>query len=231
MEGFGPVAVKAGDAHFRDMEDWEKRMWGLTRNTLAPGITIDWFRHGIERMVPADYLSFAYFNKWCANYLMLMLDNGTITIEDVKRGHVERPYSPAAAKTLDDTLGINRKANISFEIEALTEPAYAVGQTVRTRRHIPEITPVCRAMPAMRGGLSSPFTAAMRCPTRAQRATMWADIFTRSPSRPPNSGGGERTRATLSRWTSGRPILPGLTILLPHQSGCSMSPGRRRPSR
>jgi nitrile hydratase beta subunit len=136
MEGFGPVPVKAGDAHFPDLEDWEKRMWGLSRNALAPGITIDWFRHGIERMVPADYLSFAYFNKWCANYLMLMLDNGTITMEDVKRGHVENPEPPAAAKTLGDTLEINRKANFNFTIEALAAPVFAVGQRVRTHRHI-----------------------------------------------------------------------------------------------
>lgn len=40
MEGFGPVPVKTGDADFRDIESWEKRMWGLSRNNLAPGITV-----------------------------------------------------------------------------------------------------------------------------------------------------------------------------------------------
>jgi nitrile hydratase len=135
MQGFGPVPVKTGDAHFREISDWEKRMWGLSRNTLAPGITIDWFRHGIERMVPADYLGFVYFSKWCTNYLMLMLDNGTITMADVKRGHVEDPDPPAAVKTLDDTLKITRKAGVSFETEAPTEPAFIVGQAVRTHRH------------------------------------------------------------------------------------------------
>lgn len=139
MEGFGPVPVKTGDAHFRDIEDWEKRMWGLSRwrDALAPGITIDWFRHGIERMAPANYLRFSYFNKWCANYFMIMLDNGTITMEDVKRGHVVLPDPPAAAKTLEDTLRINSKSDISFETEALTEPAFLVDQAVRTHRHMP----------------------------------------------------------------------------------------------
>lgn len=137
MQGFGPVPVTTGDAHYRDIGCWEKRMWGLARSALAPGITIDWFRHGLERMVPADYLSFAYFNKWCANYLMLMIDNGTITMEDVKRGHVEDPDPPAAAKTVEDLLEITRTANVSFEIEPLTEPAFAVGQTLRTRRRMP----------------------------------------------------------------------------------------------
>lgn len=137
MEGFGPVPTESGDAEFRDLAEWEKRMWGLARSTLAPGITIDWFRHGVERMVPADYLGFAYFNKWCANYLMLMLDNGTITMDDVRRGHVDAPDPPAAARTLADTLEITRKAGVSFATEARTEPAYSTGQTVRTRRHMP----------------------------------------------------------------------------------------------
>lgn len=87
-------------------------------------------------MVPADYLSFAYFNKWCANF-MLMLDNGTITMEDVKRGHVESPDPPAVAKTLDDALKINSKADFSFEIEAPTEPGFAIGQAVQTHRQMP----------------------------------------------------------------------------------------------
>ena len=102
MEGFGPVRVKTGDAAFRDLKTWEKRMWGLARSSLARGTTIDWFRHCVENMVPADYLAFAYFNKWCTTYLVLLVDNGTITQDDIKRGHVENPDPPAAAKTLDD---------------------------------------------------------------------------------------------------------------------------------
>ena len=137
MEGFGPIAVKTGDADFRNLKTWEKRMWGLSRNNLTPGITIDWFRHCIERMVPADYLSFSYFNKWCALYLVMMRDNGTITLADILRGQVEKPNAPAAAKTVADVLEIARKAVRSFETEALTEPAFAVGQRITTRRLIP----------------------------------------------------------------------------------------------
>ena len=134
MEGFGPVPVKTGDAQFRGLEDWEKRMWGMARSGIATGITIDWFRHGIERMAPADYLSFAYFNKWCANYLMMLLDNGTITMDDVGRGHVENPDPPAAAKTLNDILKINSQADVSFATQAQSDPAFEPGQQVRTRR-------------------------------------------------------------------------------------------------
>jgi nitrile hydratase beta subunit len=137
MQGFGPVPVKSGDKDFADLADWEKRMWGLARSALAPGITIDWFRHGLERMVPSDYLSFGYFNKWCANYLMLMIDNGSISMEDVTRGHVMDPAPPAKPVTLRDVLAITAKADISFETEAPAEPALAVGDAVVTRRTVP----------------------------------------------------------------------------------------------
>jgi nitrile hydratase subunit beta len=137
MEGFGPVPVKTGDADFRDIEAWEKRMWGLSRNNLAPGMNFDWFRHGIECMVPSDYLGSAYFDKRCANYLVMMLDIGTITMDDIKRGHVETPDPPAAAKTLDETLAITRKSEASFETTALTDPIFVPGQRVETRRHSP----------------------------------------------------------------------------------------------
>lgn len=137
MQGFGPVPVKTGDAHFRDLQTWEKRMWGLARNPLAPGITIDWFRHGLERMVPADYLGLSYFNRWCANYFMLMLDNGTITMEDLRRGSGDDAGPHAEVRTLEDALRINSKADVSFEVDPATEPVFTVGQSVRTRRQMP----------------------------------------------------------------------------------------------
>jgi nitrile hydratase len=136
MHGFGAVEREEHEPPFH--APWEAAVVALMRAARTAGVyNIDEFRHGIERMVPADYLSFTYFNKWCANYFMLMLDNGTITMEDVKRGNVDDPDPLAAARTLDDALEINSKADASFETEAPTEPGFAVGQTVRTHRHMP----------------------------------------------------------------------------------------------
>lgn len=139
MEGFGPVPVKSGDAPFTGLMPWEQRMWGLSRlrDLLAPGITIDWFRHGIERMVPQDYLAFSYLEKWCANYYMLMIDTGTISLGEVKRGHADHAAPPAAALTLQDVLRINQAAAVRFDTPAATDPAFAPNQRVRTLR-LPE---------------------------------------------------------------------------------------------
>jgi nitrile hydratase len=134
-QGFGPVPVEKGDAPFH--YDWEWRMWALARAGIAHGITIDWFRHGLERMVPADYLSYRYFEKWCANYLMLLIDNGTVTFDEVLAGHVEKPDESAQEKTLEDVLKGNRGGHISFETPVETQPRFAVGDTVTTKRLMP----------------------------------------------------------------------------------------------
>jgi len=134
-QGYGPVPVKTGDAPFH--HDWEWRMWALARAGIARGITIDWFRHGLERMVPKDYLSYRYFEKWCANYIMLMIDHGTITLDDIRAGHVAEPDAPAAPKSLEEVLKGNRGGNVSFEVPVETKPRFAVGDSVTTKRLMP----------------------------------------------------------------------------------------------
>jgi nitrile hydratase len=134
-QGFGPVPVEKGDAPFH--YDWEWRMWALARAGIAHGITIDWFRHGLERLVPADYLSYRYFEKWCTNYLMLLIDNGAVTFDEVLSGHAEKPDAPAPAKSLDDVLQLNHGGCINFETAVETPPRFAVGDTVTTKRLMP----------------------------------------------------------------------------------------------
>lgn len=134
-QGFGPVAVTDGDAQFQ--HDWERRMWGMARAGILTNLTIDWFRHGLERMVPADYLSNRYFDKWCANYMMIYVDNGQMTLGEVLAGHVEAPGEPAPVKTLDEVLAANRGGHISFEVPAGSAPKFAVGDRVLTRRIMP----------------------------------------------------------------------------------------------
>lgn len=136
LEGFGPIPIATGDAAFADIEAWEQRVWAINCHMVVEGVTIDWFRHGIERMVPTDYLSFAYFNKWCANYLMLLLDNGVISIDDVKRGttgdQAAGMQGPTLAEVLDDVKGSNR----SFATDDVNPPAFRPGERVRTLAHI-----------------------------------------------------------------------------------------------
>lgn len=136
VEGLGPVPIENGDQEFRDLEAWEKRVFALVWFPIEPGTAIDWFRHGIERMVPADYLSFGYFNKWCANAFMQMIDNGTITMEDVKHGYVENPVPPPSPMSVDEALEEVAASDFSFELETSNLPAFSVGNAVMAKRQI-----------------------------------------------------------------------------------------------
>jgi nitrile hydratase beta subunit len=131
-QGFGPIPIGDDESPFHF--DWEARMWAIARSGIAHGITIDWFRHGVERMVPSDYLAFRYFNKWCTTYLMLLIDSETITLQEAVAGHVGNPAEPATAKSLDDVLAASRHGNYSFEVTTDVKPRLAVGDTVTTKR-------------------------------------------------------------------------------------------------
>lgn len=132
-QGHGPVPVDSGDADFT--HDWERRMWGLARAGIAHGITIDWFRHGLERMVPVDYLGFSYFQKWATNYLMLLIDNGTIKAAEITGPHTPSNTAPATAPTLDEMLAFQRGLCTDFSREINLPAAHRIGDQVRTRAH------------------------------------------------------------------------------------------------
>ena len=134
-QGFGPIDVVAGDTPFQ--QDWEERMWALARAGILTDITIDWFRLGLERMVPADYLEFAYFNKWCTNYLALLIDNGVISFEEACSGQLSQAAgTPAAPRSLDDVLSANRGSNLKYLSESTETAKFSAGDAVRTRRRI-----------------------------------------------------------------------------------------------
>lgn len=205
-EGFGAIPVGSDDDPFQ--HDWEARMWAIARSgARGPGITIDWFRHGLECMVPSDYLSYRYFQKWCANYVMLLIDNGTFTSEEVKGGRTDRRADPAPALTVADVLQANRASQVSFEVEVETGPRFGVGDGVVTQRHM--TSGHTRLPMYARGvrGRSSRITAPTFCPTRVPRARTRASTSTRFDSWARYYGALAPTRATASPSIFGKATL------------------------
>lgn len=134
-QGFGPIDTGAGDADFH--HDWERRMWGIARaGVLPPGTTIDWFRHGLERMVPGDYLTYSYFQKWASNYLALNIDAGTLTLDEALAGHAAGTAAPATARTVEEALAANRKGDRSFAVDIPAPARFSIGDAVRTPRRV-----------------------------------------------------------------------------------------------
>jgi len=63
MHGFGPVVSEENMQVGR--AEWESRVTAISRATRSTGlINIDEFRHGIERLQPADYLASSYYERW-----------------------------------------------------------------------------------------------------------------------------------------------------------------------
>ncbi len=135
-EGFGPIPIDPDDNPFH--HDWQERMWAIVRSGgRGKDITIDWWRHVIECMVPSDYLAFNYFQKWCTSFFVTLIDSGTFTLDEIKSGKTEQRDTPPEPLTLDDALAINRAGLRSFEVEHAAPPLFSPGDTIMTRRHMP----------------------------------------------------------------------------------------------
>lgn len=127
-DGFGPVATDAPPfAH-----DWEERQWALSKTVPLPGGTIDFWRHGIENMAPAAYLSLPYFEKWCLNELAHRIDQGMFTLDEALAGHAASRAARAHPLDMAGTLDRLRKNNRDFRTQVETPPAFAVGDRVKT---------------------------------------------------------------------------------------------------
>jgi nitrile hydratase len=91
-EGFGPVQWKVDEYGRAFHEAWQGRTWAICMRMFAKwwrednGWTLDWFRHVLERIDPADYLTMNYFDKWVQSCMAVLIDDGTIDMHDLVSG-------------------------------------------------------------------------------------------------------------------------------------------------
>ncbi len=133
-QGYGPVDV---DDEYGFHHDWEGREWGIAQCARTPGITIDWWRHCRELIMPVDYLSRPYFDSWAQNDFATYIEAGWITLAEVDAGHSlddARPEPPPAL-TLAQVLDEDRAHAYRFDAEIDTPPKFELGQAVRTMAH------------------------------------------------------------------------------------------------
>ena len=136
-QGYGPIDVDDDEKAFH--EDWEGREWGIAQCARTPGITIDWWRHCRELIMPEDYLGRPYFDSWAQTDFSTYIEAGWISLEEIKAGKsssAESDYGePAAAMTLQQVLQEDHAHAVRFDAEIETPPLFAVGQQVTTCRH------------------------------------------------------------------------------------------------
>ncbi|HEX7428669.1 MAG TPA: hypothetical protein VF328_17470 [Mycobacterium sp.] len=78
LDGFGPVEHAETEPAFA--EDWERRTFRLMVGSVGPlGGNGGMFRHSIERMDPAHYLSSSYWEHWPTGVTTLAVEAGAAT--------------------------------------------------------------------------------------------------------------------------------------------------------
>ncbi|MEY2424199.1 MAG: nitrile hydratase subunit beta [Acidimicrobiaceae bacterium] len=125
VDGFGPVDAPPAEPVFG--EDWERRAFRVSMATmmaLQPG---GGFRHSIERMDPAHYLSSSYYEHWLTGVATLLTEAGLTTNEDLdERSGGRFPLSRADRGVAPATPEPDR-----------TEPRFKIGDRVRVREWHP----------------------------------------------------------------------------------------------
>ena len=126
LEGFGPVEVERDEPVFH--EDWERRTFRLS---AAAGSALRYsggaFRHSIERMDPAHYLTSSYYEHWLTGISTLIVEAGLTSPDELDRRAGGRfPLSRPDRGTAPASPEPDR-----------TEARFAVGDRVRVREWHP----------------------------------------------------------------------------------------------
>jgi nitrile hydratase subunit beta len=141
IDGFGPVEREPDEPVFH--EDWERRVFRANGAVAMAGLSNGGtFRHSIERMEPAQYLSSSYYEHWLTGMATLLVDRGIVEPAELDRlagGHF--PLSRPDRGVAPDEHGPDR-----------VEPRFAVGDRVRVREwHAPGHTRAPRYVQGKRG--------------------------------------------------------------------------------
>ena len=105
LEGFGRVEVERDEPVFH--EDWERRVFRLnTAILIGLGPSGGAFRHSIERMDPAHYLTSSYYEHWLTGVSTLLVEAGLVSSGELDRraggrfplSGADRGSAPAASE-------------------------------------------------------------------------------------------------------------------------------------
>ena len=136
--GFGRVEREQNEPVFH--EAWEGRICVINRICSVQGFyNIDEFRHGIERMAPAEYLAASYYERWLATVERNLVEKGILTAAEVEARTKELRTRPNASVPRRDDPALTERmverlrAKPSFERPGSAPPRFKVGQRVVAR--------------------------------------------------------------------------------------------------
>ena len=132
MRGFGRTMAPQPGPPFA--EPWEGKAFALGLLAIrASGANLHAFRHAIERVPPAEYLS-GYYARWLLGAQNLLTDSGIVSSDEVAaraaRLSGREADEPPPAEPHKPAMASGGPGNLRT-LEA--PPAFAVGDVVRTR--------------------------------------------------------------------------------------------------
>lgn len=138
MHGLGRVEVEGDEPVFHN--PWEKVIFGTMLATMGQGMyNLDEFRHGIEVMGPAHYLTSSYYEHWLETIEKNLVEKGVIDRDELDartQEFLKNPEAPVAQREdpeLADNLSQLVRAGASTRREVSDKPRFGVGDRVRTR--------------------------------------------------------------------------------------------------
>lgn len=131
-QGFGRVSVNQDYVPFQDRAD------GVSL-ALMMECTFDWpldrARHVKELLPPVTYLSDPYFAGWAMTYMVLLIQSGHLSADEIISGQVIGASATQVDRTLLDVMELNRTMAERFDGAIDGPPGYAIGDRVTTAFH------------------------------------------------------------------------------------------------
>jgi len=142
MHGFGRVEPEENEPVFH--ADWEKTVLAASGAVRSRGpVNIDEFRHGIERMPPAEYLAASYYERWLSSLERVLVEKGIVTAEELAsraallRDHPDTPPQPRRDDPELRRLLTSGPTQQELYQRAGPRPRFDVGDEVVTRNAHP----------------------------------------------------------------------------------------------
>jgi nitrile hydratase len=140
MDGFGPVDTTEHEDTFH--ERWEGVTYAAFLAGLGSGtFGIDEFRHSIERLAPAEYLTASYYDRWVRGISRLFVEKGVIDADALRErtAAIEAGEATVPDREDPDLLG-ELAAGVTEAYDASgdgDQPRFAAGDRVVVRNHNP----------------------------------------------------------------------------------------------
>ncbi|MFP6735863.1 MAG: nitrile hydratase subunit beta [Rhodospirillales bacterium] len=136
MQGYGAIPIEADEPVWHS--DWESKTWALRIAMGAHGKwNIDMGRHANERLGPAQYLNFSYYERWITSLADLLVEADLVSLAEIEAGHAapgsEKNPSPPGADQLMKARTSGRQSRRDLE----AAPKFSVGDAVRTNTNSP----------------------------------------------------------------------------------------------